>query len=436
MKEYDVIVVGSGPGGATVAREMSRKGRKVLMAERGGRWNWLGNTVSVAMVLQNFGLTVSKTLFPLTQVTIADNYGGASTLICGCAIPPPKRVFNEVGIDLTAEAEEVRKELWVGKLPNELVGQANLRLMEAANDLGYHWDKVEKFINVDKCIPDCSDCMMGCNRGAKWSARFYGDEAIANGAELALHTRIDDIIVENGKAVGVKGSSRGKPVSYHAKRVVLSSGIGNVGILRRAGIKEAGRTFAVDFLQFVGGISPHMNTSTVQPMAVGTLEHYESDGFVVLPVFPTWSQLSVLLAMKGLQHIPKARNAFRYTGLMVKIQDDLKGEIHPGNRIFPFSKEPSHNDKLKLAKGGEIMKKVLRKVGASDESIIELNPSGAHPSATCRIGDVVDTKLETSIANLYCCDASVVPAALGLPVVWTVVALGKRLGKHLERTLM
>jgi choline dehydrogenase-like flavoprotein len=119
---------------------------------------------------------------------------------------------------------------------------------------------------------------------------------------------------------------------------------------------------------------------------------------------------------------------------MVKIQDDLKGEIHPDSRFFPFSKEPSHDDRLKLAKGGEIMKKILRKVGASDDSIVELNPSGAHPSATCRIGDVVDTKLETSIASLYCCDASVVPKALGLPVVWTVVALGKRLAKHLEST--
>jgi choline dehydrogenase-like flavoprotein len=47
MKEYDVIVVGSGPGGTTVAREMNRKGKKVLLAEQGGRWNWLGNTLSV-----------------------------------------------------------------------------------------------------------------------------------------------------------------------------------------------------------------------------------------------------------------------------------------------------------------------------------------------------------------------------------------------------
>ncbi|MCK7466698.1 MAG: hypothetical protein MZU91_00160 [Desulfosudis oleivorans] len=74
----------------------------------------------------------------------------------------------------------------------------------------------------------------------------------------------------------------------------------------------------------------------MQPMAVGTLEHYESDGFVVLPVFPTWSQLTVLLAMKGLQHLPKARNAFRYTGLMVKIQDDPQGRDPPGQPVFPL----------------------------------------------------------------------------------------------------
>jgi choline dehydrogenase-like flavoprotein len=45
---------------------------------------------------------------------------------------------------------------------------------------------------------------------------------------------------------------------------------------------------------------------------------------------------------------------------------------------------------------------------------------------------VVDKNLETKISDLYCCDASVFPSSLGLPVVWTAVSLGKRLAKHLE----
>jgi len=35
QKEYDVIVVGSGPGGATVAKELSEQNKKVLILEWG-----------------------------------------------------------------------------------------------------------------------------------------------------------------------------------------------------------------------------------------------------------------------------------------------------------------------------------------------------------------------------------------------------------------
>jgi choline dehydrogenase-like flavoprotein len=43
----------------------------------------------------------------------------------------------------------------------------------------------------------------------------------------------------------------------------------------------------------------------------------------------------------------------------------------------------------------------------------------------------VDTDLATPVRNLYVCDASVFPEALDRPTVLTIVALGKRLAKHL-----
>jgi len=43
----------------------------------------------------------------------------------------------------------------------------------------------------------------------------------------------------------------------------------------------------------------------------------------------------------------------------------------------------------------------------------------------------VDTDLKTAIDNLYVCDCSVMPEAWGLPPTFSLIALGKRLAKHL-----
>jgi len=240
------------------------------------------------------------------------------------------------------------------------------------------------------------------------------------------------VIMENGQAVGVETSKWGSKSRYFGKAVVLSTGVSNVHILRRLGVDEAGKGFACDWLQFVGGIVPGINTAKANPMTVGTLEHYESDGIAILPVFPNWSQFMVMLYFLGIANLPKFANFWQYSGIMVKIRDEISGEIFQGTS---FSKPVTETDRKKLNKGVWIIKKVLKQAGAKDENIIALKPSGAHPSASCRIGEVVDKNLETKFRNLYCCDASVMPMALGLPVVWTVASLGKRLSKHLNGRL-
>jgi choline dehydrogenase-like flavoprotein len=424
-KEYDVIVVGSGAAGCTVAREMTRKGRKVLLLERGGRMEWLGNTVTVASMID-----LPTLLRNYRDIVIfVNNYGGASNIAAGSALPPPRKVFDPVGIDLSAEAEEARKELWIKPLPDDLIGENNLRLMDAANSLGYHWRKMDKFIDARRCS-GLGNCMLGCKTGAKWTGRVFGDEAVAGGAELKLHANARSVIVEGGKAVGVELKNGER---YYGKSVVLSSGgLNNVHMLRRAGIEEAGTGLCCDWLSFVQGIIPGTSSLGATPMSVGTVEHYEKDDFVLLPVAPNWALFLGIAFLSGPKHLLKFANFPRYSSIMVKVRDDIAGEIKQGSS---FSKPLTDNDRKKLDKGIQVIKKIFKKAGAKEDSIYPMKHAGAHPSATCRIGVVLDNNLETRIKNLYCCDASVFPSSLGAPVVWTVVSLGKRLSKHLEKKL-
>ncbi len=55
----------------------------------------------------------------------------------------------------------------------------------------------------------------------------------------------------------------------------------------------------------------------------------------------------------------------------------------------------------------------------------------SHPGGTVRIGDLLDKNCQTPIKNCYCLDTSIIPEPWGLPPTVTVVAMGKRLGKHL-----
>jgi len=73
----------------------------------------------------------------------------------------------------------------------------------------------------------------------------------------------------------------------------------------------------------------------------------------------------------------------------------------------------------------------LVKAGADSKSIIVSKPQGAHPGGTVAMGKVMDEDMQTKLDNLFVCDASVFPAATGMPLILTISALAKRLAKTL-----
>lgn len=421
-KEYDAIVVGTGPGGATVALEMTRRGKKVLMLEWGGKSpirGWMPQFIAAggmpgrSLLITNGGLGMVRGIIT----------GGSTVFYYGTAFDPPIEMFRSYGIDIDREVEEIRKEFPIAPLSDKLLGPMAKRLMESANDLGYDWKKLPKFIYQDKCKADCWRCNYGCPYGAKWSARLSVDEAIEGGAEIINRAKVKKVILENGKAVGVEYRHKRKNQQACASQVIVSAGgIGSPLILRESGISGAGYDYFFDPLITVMGTVDDIEGGREIPMASGI--HMEEDGYVMTDM--TVPLTIHLLFNAETLRLDQLHTHKKTLTIMIKVKDSLGGRLTDRGGV---RKKLAETDKNKLINGYARAREILTKAGARD--IRKSWYVAAHPGGTAKINELVDSNLQTAYDNLYVCDCSVVPEAWGLPPTFSLIALGKRLAKHL-----
>lgn len=422
--KYDTIIIGSGPGGATVAKELSEKGQKVLILEWGSNAPVDGSFTQFAL---NAGIPGKSVLFTNKKFLAMFRgicTGGSSTFYCGTAFDPPYNMLNSYGINIEDEINDLKEELPIAPLSDDLVGPAAKLMMNSAIDLGYDWKKLNKFIYQDKCKLDCSKCSYGCPYGAKWTSRNYIEQAVDNGAELTSHAKVDKVLIKNNTAVGVEYKKQFKSHQVYADRIVVAGGgIGSPMILRQSGFDNAGYNFFFDPLIMVFGLVPDLYSEGEPQMAAGI--HMNDEGYVMTDL----SFSAPLIAVQSLAKL-KAHRAIskpKMLMMMIKIKDDLGGKITKSGGV---RKSLSDSDKQKLKSGYKRAKEILKNAGA--EQIYSGGVVAAHPGGTVKIGELVDSNLKTSHDNLYVCDCSVIPEAWGLPPTLTLLGLGKRLAKHLS----
>lgn len=424
--QTDVVVVGSGPGGATVARELAKQGKKVVILERGRNPKWTGNALTAFFIIDRQSL-----LFPRDGVRVgrALTTGGSSVIYCGTAVSPPNWIEAKYGIDLNEFVEEARQEIGIKPLPNRLVGPAARRIMEAARDLGLNWNPMDKFIDGDKCELKCPHCMLGCTRGAIWTARKYVQEAVDSGATLLSQALVQEVLVENERAIGISASTPKGQLIVEAKITVLAAGgMSTPVLLQRAGVSDAGQGLFVDPLIITYGNCKGPSSTRDIPMTAGTLE-YAPEGIVMTDLAYPWAFYLLNAYWRGWKYLPKILGYSSTIGIMTKVRDELSGRVNADGTV---SKPITEEDRRKLEKGASIAEKILKEAEADPRSIYTAPVGAAHPGGTARIGHAVDTELETRIANLYVCDASIIPEPWGLPPVWTLIAFGKRLARRLS----
>lgn len=426
----DVVISGSGPGGATVARELSRKGKKIILCEAGRYHKWFGYTLSTMNILEGKGMTFSQ---EGNWIISAKTAGGGSVVYGGLAFKPPAWLKEKYGIDLAREIAEIYEEVPVRPLPETHIGPGAEKIMRAAQDLGLDWKPNDRFIRPERCSPDCGRCMHGCQEGAKWTAREYLEEAIRNGSRLLLRTKVDRVLTESGRAVGVRAWGPGGWIEIRADTVIVSAGgLGTPPILQRSGLYDAGTGFVVDFGRFVCGPCESQPSRYEIPAACGV--NLEEDGIVLVDAAPKPLLYAAMLGLSGPKAwlaLPAVLQTKKTIGILMMVKDGLEGRV---NLDRSFSKPVDAASWSRLNQGTVLAEEILERAGVKRKDIVTTAPFAAHQLSSVRIGGLLDENCQTPIRGCYCMDASVIPGEWGLPPMVTIVALAKRLAKHLAAT--
>lgn len=380
---FDFIVVGSGAGGATIAKELSAANKKVLIIE-------CGTDLPTSSASKGYKIITSG-----VEVWQANCLGGTTMVSMGNAVRSNRKGLDEY-------FREAERELGVTLVPDSHMGSGTRLLFSASND----WNLMPKAIDFSKC-KSCGMCPLGCTNQAKWDATLYVRQAKLRGAQLLTGLPVSRVLVERGKAVGVE-TADGRTFRGHV--IIISAGsIETPRILMRSGIEGVGSGLYVDTYVTVGGLMKGACLNSELNMAI----FIKRDGYLLSPHYSSF--LVPYLSSKGIKVLPSD-----VLGIMVKIADEPTGVVER-NRII---KNISKKDAGLLERGKKEAEEMLIRVGVNPENIVYTYPRGAHPGGTC-------TSLVKDFApvveSLYISDASIIPGPLGIPPILTIIAISKKI---------
>jgi choline dehydrogenase-like flavoprotein len=423
-RTYQFAVVGSGMGGSTVAVELARRGKDVLLLERGVIESSLGSFKDTLRYFDGNQRTQTPKKAKEGSILWRTMMAGGSVMVsCANGVRALQRELAERGIELEQDFAEIERELRVAPIDERLLSEGSHALAAAGKELGYEFERMPKFIDADKC-QKCGHCVMGCKYGAKWTPIDRLTEVAAKGGEVVYGARVDRVLNANGKVAGLEGVIDGKRFNVNAECVILAAGgLGTPVILQNSGI-AAGNGLFMDLFVNVYGSTSRLNLVHEPTMALVNTDFHEDKGFILSP-FVNHSR-GVRMVEAGLSGMTASSN--KLVGLMTKTSDQRAGRVFADGGV---SKPVLPEDHQKLDAGTAAATEILLRAGAEPKSIIVTKIQGAHPGGTAAIGEVVDQNLETKLSGLFCCDASVLPVTPGLPPILTLGALGKYLSRKL-----
>ena len=220
----DVVIVGTGPAGATAARVLTEAGVDCILVEEGPSYpvdaRRADAWTAFARSWRDLSLQVARgrAFTPILQGRAV----GGSTPINGAIIhrmPEPVHAawVADHGVgdvlsmrDLHRAYDRMDEELSVAPTAREVLGGNNLLFERGCQALG--WDAAP----TKRAVIDCqasARCNQGCPEGRKQSMEVtYIPRAIGAGARVYATCRAEEVLIDRGRAVGVQGRFR-EPVT-------------------------------------------------------------------------------------------------------------------------------------------------------------------------------------------------------------------------------
>jgi choline dehydrogenase-like flavoprotein len=418
------LVIGSGAGGATVAKELQGK-FAVTVLEAGREFRPFSINLSAVDKIKQTGLLFDEReiqlLFPAMKIrktadrTVMVNgigTGGTTTIATGNAVRLDADL-KKCGIHLDQEFEELSHEIPISIDHQKRWRPVTRRLFEICQEMDFYPAPLPKMGINNRCI-NCGRCVLGCQYGAKWDSRQFLHIAERKGANILLGYKAEKIIFKNGKAIGVEARRGWRTEIITADLIVVAAGgFGTPVILENSGIACEKKLF-VDPVLCVAAEwkNSFQNKEISMPFVV------QRDGYILSPYFDYLSYFF------NSDWKVAAKDTL---GLMIKIADSTTGSVSQKS----IDKTLTQADKEKLKNGVDDCLGILSRLGISENRTFLGTVNAGHPGGTMPLtkGDAETLHPGQLPDNVYIADATLFPSSLGNPPIFTIMALAKRISK-------